>query len=425
MIKLNLKNTFIEDEEFSKYEQTVRKISEGMDNYSTVGSDFLGWKDLPTKFDKELVKQIEEIVDDLVKKGVNTLVVVGIGGSFAGAKAGIDMILGELSINHKMEIVYLGESVSSTNMYQKLAYLSKRKFAINVISKSGTTTEPAIAFKFAKRLLEEREGKFKAKEFIIATTDANKGVLKNMATKNGYRTFVIPDDIGGRFSVLTPVGLFPLACAGVNIEKVLQGAKSAHKEYSSHSLMENDAYKYAVSRYLLYKKYPVELMIQFEPQMKAFSEWWKQLAGESEGKNGKGLFPASAIFSTDLHSLGQYIQDGRKILFETSLFVTNPKHDIEIFSEEENLDQLNYITGKTIQEINKVIYTSTIDAHNKVAKVPMINLEIAKMDETHFGELVYFFEKAIAMTAYLLDVNPFDQPGVEVYKLNMFKLLGK
>lgn len=425
MIKLNLKNSFVTEDEILKYESTVKKISEGMDNYSIVGSDFLGWKDLPTNIDKELVKDINEVASNLIKKGVTTLVVIGIGGSFAGAKAGIDMILGEINVNHKMEIIFLGESVSSTSMFQKLEYLSKRKFAINVISKSGTTTEPAIAFKFAKRLLEEREGKFKAKEYIIATTDANKGVLKNIANKNGYKTFVIPDDIGGRFSVLTPVGLLPLACAGVNIEKVLTGARYAHKEYSSHMLLKNDTYMYAVARYLLYKKFPVELMVQFEPQMKSFSEWWKQLSGESEGKNGKGLFPASAIFSTDLHSLGQYIQDGRKILFETTIFVSNPKYDIEIFSDEENLDKLNYISGKTVQEINRAIYTSTVDAHNKIAKVPMINIEIQKMDEIHFGELVYFFEKAIAMTAYLLDVNPFDQPGVEIYKQNMFKILGK
>lgn len=425
MIKLNLSNA-VTEAALKKLQPQVKEIAEKMERLELDGFEFLGWKNLPVNYNKNAFKAIKKEAKRLKKERVDTLVVIGIGGSFAGAKAGIEMIQGKYPLKRDMEVVFVGESVSSTDLAQKLAYVQDKNFAINVISKSGTTTEPAIAFRLFKKLLEEKIGINNAKRFIVATTDANKGVLLKLAKENEYTTFVIPDNVGGRFSVLTPVGLFPLACAGIDIDKVMLGAEVAHKKYSPQTILENDAYRYASARKILMdKKFRAELLVQYEPQMSAFNEWWKQLAGESEGKNQKGLLPTSAVFSTDLHSLGQFIQDGSKVLFETVITFRLPSIDVQILEDTKNLDNLNYLTNKTVNEINKSVFQATTDAHVKVGKVPNIHLEVETMDEKNFGELVIFFERAVAMTAYLMGVNPFNQPGVEVYKSNMFKILGK
>ena len=424
MIKLELKNAINESAVLAQADK-VKEIATKMEALETEGFDFLGWKDLPENYDKDEFKRIKSTVKDLKKLNVDTLVVIGIGGSFAGAKAAIEMINGEYPTNDGMEIIFAGESISSTNLAQKLAYVEDKNFAINIISKSGTTTEPALAFRLFKKLLEEKVGEGNASKYIVATTDANKGALLTVAKENDYATFTIPDNVGGRFSILTPVGLFPIAAAGIDLDKLMKGAQEANAKYRNVELAENDAYKYAVARYILQQKFPVELMVQYEPQMKTFNEWWKQLAGESEGKNGKGVFPASAVFSTDLHSLGQFIQDGTKVMFETVLTVKTPNIDVNIIEDEANLDNLNYLSSKTVHEVNMTAFSATTDAHVQVGKVPNIHIEFNKMDAESLGHLVIFFERAVAMTAYLMGVNPFNQPGVEVYKSNMFKELGK
>ena len=425
MIKLNLSNA-VTEAAIKKMQPQVKDLAEKMERLELDGFEFLGWKNLPLNYNKNEFKEIKKEAKRLKKERVDTLVVIGIGGSFAGAKAGIEMIQGKYPLKRDMEIIFVGESVSSTDLAQKLAYVQDKNFAINVISKSGTTTEPAIAFRLFKKLLEEKVGINNSKRFIVATTDANNGVLLKVSRENEYKTFAIPDNVGGRFSVLTAVGLFPLACAGINIDKVMLGAEIAHKKYSPATILDNDAYRYAAARKILMdKKYKSEMMVQYEPQMGSFSEWWKQLSGESEGKNHKGLLPTSAVFSTDLHSLGQFIQEGSRILFETVITFTNPNIDVQVLEDVKNLDNLNYLSNKTVHEINKSVFQATTDAHVKVGKVPNIHIELEKMDAKNFGELVVFFERAVAMTAYLMGVNPFNQPGVEVYKSNMFKILGK
>ncbi len=428
MIKLNLDNAFLEknkiDDLLPTYIKKIEQLASKMEKGSAIGSDFLGWKNLPIKYDPKEVSDIQKTAKTLTKLNVKVLVVVGIGGSFIGTKAAIEMIQGLYPINHKgMEVMFIGESISSTSLVQKLSYLANKDFAINVISKSGATLEPAIAFRLLKEILEKKLGEYNASKHIIVTTDSNNGSLLKLAKHKDYKTFVIPDNVGGRFSVLTPVGLFPMACAGLNINEVLMGAKKGYDKYHAINLNKNDAYKYAVTRHILSKKYPVELMVQFEPQMQAFSEWWKQLAGESEGKNGKGLFPASAIFSTDLHSLGQFIQDGSKVLFETILFFEKPLHNLQVNVDKDNFDKLNSLSTLSVHQINKQVFRATVDAHSIVAKVPIVEIICENFGEQTFGQLVIFFERAVAMTAYLLNVNPFDQPGVEVYKQNMMKNL--
>ncbi|MCC3161152.1 MAG: glucose-6-phosphate isomerase [Mollicutes bacterium PWAP] len=424
MIKLNLNNV-ISNKEMNSYSKKVNKLAVAMENKESVGSDFLGWKDFVNNYNKPELYKVKKIAEKLHNSNVDVMFVIGIGGSFSGAWAGIDMVQGNYSNKNKVEIIYVGNSISSTDLYQKLEYVKNKKFAINIISKSGTTTEPAIAFRIFKDALEKKVGKKEASNLIIATTDKNKGALLSLAKKNSYERFVVPDNIGGRFSVITPVGAFPMAVAGLNIDKFFDGLKDGYEKYKSTNLDSNDAYQYAVSRVILNKKYPVELMVQYEPQMNAFNEWWKQLAGESEGKDGKGIMPASAVFSTDLHSLGQFIQDGSKIMFETVLTVKKPNFDIKIPMDDSNLDGLNYLVGKTVQDVNNVAFSSTLEAHSLVGKVPNIHIEFDKMDEKSFGELVVFFSRAVAMTAYLQDSNPFNQPGVEIYKNMMFKKLKK
>ncbi|WGI36673.1 glucose-6-phosphate isomerase [Mesomycoplasma lagogenitalium] len=424
-IILNLENA-ISEKEIQKYQEKVSKINESMNNFTSEGSDFLGWKDLPENSNWKEIEQMKKSAKILHDKNIETLVVIGIGGSYLGAKAAIDFVHGQYpGKERKMEIVFAGTSISSTSLAQLLNYVKNKKFAINVISKSGTTTEPAIAFRFFKNLLEEKVGAKEANELIFATTDAKRGTLFEFATTKKYQKFVISDDIGGRFSVLSPVGLFPLICAGINVDDLLEGAKEANKIYKDNSLETNDAYKYAVTRFVLGKKYSTEMLVSYEPNFSFFNEWWKQLYGESEGKEGKGLLPTSAVFSTDLHSLGQFIQEGSKILFETVMTVKNPKYDLTITEDVENLDKLNYLANKTVHYVNDAAFKATTDAHVKEGKVPNIHLLLDDFSEKTLGWLIMFFERACAISAYLLEINPFNQPGVEVYKKNMFKILGK
>ena len=427
-IKLNISRA-IDITNVMKYEAKVKDIHNKMEKYESLGHEFLGWKDLPSNIEMQDIKEMEMVAKKLHQHEIEVLVVVGIGGSYLGVKAGIDFILGNYPTpeEQKMEVIFAGESLSSTDLAQKLKYVENKKFAINVISKSGTTTEPAIAFRMFKKLLEDTIGKNNTKDFIIATTDANKGSLFELAEQQGYQRFVIPDNIGGRFSVLTPVGLFPFACVGLNIKKMIAGAKSANEDYSIDSLEDNLAYQYAVTRFILWKEkeFVSEMVVAYEPNINYFLEWWKQLFGESEGKLNKGLLPHSAIFSTDLHSLGQFIQEGSKVLFETVITVQKPIIDLQIVEDRENLDNLNYLINRSVHEINNVAFQATLDAHSSIGQVPNIHIELPELSEEIFGAIVMFFERAVAMSAYLMKVNPFNQPGVEVYKTNMFRILKK
>ncbi len=423
MIRLNLEKA-VTEHAIEKYREKVKSIHAAIENYSSQGNEFLGWKDLPTKYNKKEFKQIREEAKRLKSEGVELLVVIGIGGSYLGAKAGIDFVQGNYAAKKDMDVMFVGESISSTDLAQKLSYAQNKQFAINVISKSGGTTEPAIAFRLFRKLLVEKLGESNANKYIIATTDANNGSLVKQAIENEWIRFVIPDSVGGRFSVLTPVGLFPMACAGLDINKVIDGAATGERLYGNNEA-KNEAYKYAVARYILGKKYSAEMLVSYEPQMAYFNEWWKQLFGESEGKNEKGVLPTSAIFSTDLHSMGQFIQDGSKILFETVMTVKEPNFDVKMTEENKDPDGLNYLSDKTVHEINMISFEGVTDAHSIIGKVPNIHIEVGKMNEENLGQLFYFFQRACAMSAYLLGVNPFNQPGVEIYKSNMFKLLEK
>ena len=390
------------------------------------GADFTGWLTLPIEYDKEEMERVK-LAAKKIQEISEVLLVIGIGGSYLGAKAAIDILSDTFSSDRKgkPEIIFAGNSISSTHLSKIYDYVKDRDFSINVISKSGTTTEPAIAFRLFKKLLEEKYGKSGAKDRIYATTDKSRGALKAMAESEGYETFVIPDDVGGRYSVLTPVGILPVAVSGVDIDKILEGAKAAYNDLLSPDLETNECYKYAAVRNLLYRKgKTTEIMVNFEPSFMFFSEWWKQLYGESEGKGGKGLFPASALFSTDLHSIGQFIQDGPRIMFETVINIDSPKADMFINEEADNLDNLNYIAGKSIDYVNNKAFLGAVLAHND-GGVPAIIINLPEVSPYFFGYLVYFFEKACAISGYVLGVNPFDQPGVEAYKKNMFALLGK
>lgn len=423
MIQLDLSKTKIE-KELVNYTDKVKEMHTMIHKKTGKGNDFLGWVTLPQDYDKEEFSLIKETATK-IRKEIDVLLVCGIGGSYLGARAAIEAINGLYPTND-VEIIYVGNTFSSTYLAQVANYVKNKEFAINVISKSGTTTETSIAFRVFKEMAEKKYGKEKAKERIIATTDKAKGALKTLADKEGYTTFVIPDNVGGRFSVLTAVGLFPIAVAGIDIDAMMQGAADAMREYDNENLQTNVAYQYGVARQILNKDgYPAEMFVTYELQLAMVAEWWKQLFGESEGKEEKGILPTSATFSTDLHSLGQFIQEGKKVLFETILQIQNPANDLTIPYDEGDLDNLNYLAGKSVDYVNKKACEGTIDAHVNVGNVPNILLTIDKMDAYGFGYMVYFFEIACAMSVYLLDVNPFNQPGVEVYKANMFKLLGK
>lgn len=385
-------------------------------------SEFLGWLDLPIKENKDEIEKIKR-VSKRIREENDCLVIVGIGGSYLGSKAGFEFLEKPFK-DSKIEIIYAGHNISGRYLKNLLDYLKDKDFAVNVISKSGTTTEPAIAFRILKKELESRYGNDYNKR-VVATTDASKGSLYELAKSEGYEMFVIPDDIGGRFSVLTPVGLFPFAVKGYDIEEMLQGAKEIYLKSKDPDLSKNDAYLYAVMRYLLYKSgKKIEMLINYEPNLIYLSEWWKQLFGESEGKDHKGLFVSSANFSTDLHSLGQYIQDGERHLFETVINIKNIEDDLLIPEEDNDLDKLNYLKDKSLKYVNDKALEGTMLAHVS-GDVPNILIEIEDISEKSFGKLIYFFELACAMSAYLLGVDPFNQPGVETYKTNMFALLGK
>lgn len=394
------------------------------------GSDFLGWIDLPVNYDKDEFARIQKAAEK-IKGDSDVLIVIGIGGSYLGARAAIEMLTNNfynvLSKEDRKapQIFYVGNNISSTYMAQLLQAIEGKDISVNVISKSGTTTEPAIAFRIFKDLLEKKYGKEEAKKRIYATTDKARGALKVLADAEGYETFVIPDDVGGRFSVLTPVGLLPIAAAGINIEEMMKGAADAREEFSNTNINENICYQYAAARNALYNKgKAIEILVNYEPQLHFFGEWWKQLYGESEGKDNKGLFPAAVDFSTDLHSMGQYIQEGRRDLFETVINVKTPKEVIKIEATEDNLDGLNFLAGKDMDFVNHKAFEGTLLAHND-GGVPNIIVNVPELTPYYFGQLVYFFEKACGISGHLLGINPFDQPGVEAYKKNMFALLGK
>lgn len=421
---------FFEERELDYLEPAVKAAHDALHNGTGAGSDYLGWVDLPSDYDKEEFARIQKSAEK-IQNDSEVLIVIGIGGSYLGARAAIE------ALNHSFynvlekgerktpQVFFAGNSISSSYLHDLVEVVGDRDFSVNVISKSGTTTEPAIAFRVFKELLEKKYGKDGAKGRIYATTDKAKGALKTLADNEGYETFVVPDDVGGRFSVLTAVGLLPIAATGVDIKKMLEGAEAASKDFSAPELKNNIAYQYAAARNVLYRKGKVtELLISYEPSLQYFNEWWKQLFGESEGKDKKGIYPSSASFSTDLHSLGQYIQDGRRNLFETVVKVDKPRHNLTINKEDVDLDGLNYLAGETVDYVNTKAFEGTLLAHTD-GEVPNFVVEIPSLDEYTFGYLVYFFEKAVGISGYLNGVNPFDQPGVEEYKANMFALLGK
>ncbi len=390
------------------------------------GSDFLGWVDLPVNYDKAEFEAIKKAADK-IKSDSQVLVVIGIGGSYLGARAAIEFCKSSnynLLAKDTPQILFTGNTISSSSVSEIMSLVDGKDFSVNVISKSGTTTEPAVAFRVFKELLESKYGKAEAAKRIYVTTDKAKGTLKSLADKEGYQTFVVPDDVGGRYSVLTAVGLLPIAAAGIDIDALMQGAADARAKYSLPSI-ENDCYKYAAIRNLLYRSgKKVEMFVSYEPSFTLMCEWLKQLYGESEGKENKGIYPSSAIYSTDLHSLGQYVQEGERLMFETVVYVDKPKTDVDIKEDPENVDGLNFLAGKTVSFVNRKAFEGTLLAHTD-GDVPNIVLEVEQMDEHNLGELIYFFEKACAISGYVLGVNPFDQPGVESYKKNMFALLGK
>jgi glucose-6-phosphate isomerase len=423
MIKVNTAN-LLNDIDFNQYQVSVTHINKMIDEKAGPGNDFLGWLNYPETFDKKEFVEIEKCAK-FVRENFDVLVVCGIGGSYLGARAGIEAING-LHNSKKPEIIFLGQTFSSDYVYETMEYIKDKKFAINVISKSGTTTETAISFRLLKELLEQKVGKEEARKAIFATTDASKGALKELSIKEGYQTFTLPGDVGGRYSVFTAVGLFPMAVAGIDIKSLMDGAKSSMLDLRNPNVKENPAYKYACVRdYFFRNNKQVEMFVTYEPRLVQLGEWFKQLFGESEGKDGKGLLPDSATFSTDLHSLGQFIQDGSKVLFETILFIKKPIHEVIIPSDEANLDGLNYLQGKSLQFVNEQAFLGTLKAHTENGKVPNVILEVEKFDAFALGYIFYFFMKTCAMSAYLLEVNPFNQPGVEIYKKNMFHLLGK
>ncbi|MDT0879647.1 glucose-6-phosphate isomerase [Staphylococcus pseudintermedius] len=411
--------------ELDQQQDAVKAIHRTIHEGTGAGSDFLGWVDLPVNYDKEEFSRIKEAAKQ-VQSHSDVLVVIGIGGSYLGARSAIEMLTPAFKKDSEYpEIIFAGNHLSSSYLQSLIDYLADKDYSVNVISKSGTTTEPAVAFRIFKKLLEEKYGKEEAVKRIFATTDQAKGALKQLATNEGYETFVVPDDVGGRFSVLTAVGLLPIAVAGIDIDAMMGGAAKAREELSSDDLSSNIAYQYASIRNILYNKgYTTEMLINYEPSLQYFNEWWKQLFGESEGKDLKGIYPSSANFTTDLHSLGQYVQEGRRFLIETVLKVENPEHDITIEEDADDLDGLNYLAGKTVDEVNTKAFEGTLLAHTD-GGVPNMVVKLPRLDAETYGYVVYFFELAVAMSGYQLGVNPFNQPGVEAYKQNMFALLGK
>jgi len=426
-VKLNTKylEGTVSEHELEGVKSQVTAAHNLVETRSGQGNDFLGWVDLPVDYDKEEFARIKAAAER-IKQKADILIVIGIGGSYLGARAAIELLKSPFYNNMKKDtpdIYYVGNSISPTYLNEVLSICEGKDICVNVISKSGTTTEPALAFRIFKKLVEDKYGKEEAKERIFATTDKARGTLKELSDKEGYETFTIADDVGGRFSVLTAVGLLPIAVAGCDIDKIMQGAAAAREKYSKDD--GNDCYTYAAIRNILYRKgKSVEMLVSYDPSFTMMAEWFKQLYGESEGKDNKGIFPSSATFSTDLHSLGQFIQDGSRIMFETVVDIKHPKQDLFLEADEQNLDGLNFLSNQNMSVVNRKAFEGTILAHTE-GGVPNIVIEVDALDEENFGELVYFFEKACAISGYMLGVNPFNQPGVESYKKNMFALLGK
>ena len=416
-MKINLKNSSITKEEIESCARIIRVAHEKLHLKTGAGADFLGWVNL--KIEKAEIEKIKRAARR-IREESDILIVIGIGGSYLGARAVIDA----LSHNfYPKNVIFAGNNLSADYLNDLLEYIENKSVMLNVISKSGTTTEPAIAFKVLRDFMEKKYGKEEARKRIFVTTDKEKGVLKEIASQNDYETFIVPDDIGGRYSVFTPVGLLPIAAAGIDIEKLLTGVYDAEVEFQE--LENNPCYEYAAARNILYSKgKKIELLVNYEPKLHYVSEWWKQLFGESEGKEGKGIFPASVDNTTDLHSMGQYIQEGERHLFETVVHIREAYRDIRFSVEENSIDGLQYLNGQTMNEVNHKAMEGTVIAHTE-GNVPNIIIELDRIDEYHIGKLLYFFEKACGISGYLLDVNPFNQPGVEAYKKEMFRLLGK
>ena len=429
-IKVDFKNARTFEKNVMKYAEQVSEIHEKLHEKANDENEFCGWIDLPTNYDKEEFARIKKAAKK-IQSDSDVLLVIGIGGSYLGARAVIESLTNTfynlLPARRRKypQILYVGNNLSPNYMSELIEFLENKDFSINVISKSGTTTEPAVAFRVFREILENKYGIDEARSRIYATTDKVKGALKTLADKEGYEEFVVPDNVGGRYSVLTAVGLLPIAVAGIDITKLMEGARIAQERYNDPNLKYNECYQYAVARNILYKQdKTTEILVNYEPKMHYFTEWWKQLFGESEGKDGKGIFPTGVDNTTDLHSMGQYIQQGRRNLFETVVYVEEPEADITLNPDDDNLDGLNYLAGKTLDFVNKKAMEATVQAH-VTGEVPNIAVKMNKLDEENLGEIIYFFEKACAMSGSILGINPFDQPGVEEYKKNMFKLLKK
>ena len=423
-IKLNLDCSGITDREIMSYSDRIKKIHKVLNECAEKDKNFVGWLNWPELYDQKEYQKIKKIAKK-VNNDSNVLIVIGIGGSYLGARAVIESLTNSIKKEGKVEIIYVGNNLSSSYINEVIDYVSDKDISINVISKSGKTTEPAIAFRIFRSLLENKYGVDEARKRIYVTTTKRKGALYKIAMQEKYVKLSIPENIGGRYSLLTAVGLLPIAVAGLDIDKLMDGARFAMKKYNDDNVKTNDCYKYAIARNILYdKEKNIELLATYEPKLGYFIEWWKQLYGESEGKNYSGIFPTGVTYTTDLHSLGQYIQEGRRNLFETVLNIKNVESDIVICYDEENFDELNYIAEKTISYVCKMAMKGTIKAHVE-GDVPNIVLDIKALNEYSIGQLVYFFEKACAVSGKILGVNPFDQPGVEKYKENMYNLLGK
>lgn len=423
-MRINYQNVlkFVSNDEIKNNESIALQAFNTLLNKSGEGNDFLGWIKYPYEYDKDEFARIKKAAS-FIKENAEVLVVIGIGGSYLGAKAVIEALTPYFK-KEGVEIVFCGNTLSSTYTAELLEYVKDKSFCINVISKSGTTTEPAVAFRLFKELLEAKYGN-EASKRIFATTDKAKGALRELSTSEGYETFIVPDDIGGRYSWFTAVGLLPIACAGIDIDSLMKGSKDAYDELTKLPYAENPALLYASIRNLLYNKNKkIEILVSYEPKLSFISEWWKQLFGESEGKDNLGVFPASLIYSTDLHSMGQYVQDGERIMFETILHINTPTSDLTLKEEQNNLDGLNYLKGKTLNSVNQKAELGTILAHVD-GGVPNLVLEVEKIDAYHIGYLLYFFMLSCGTCCYMTGVNPFNQPGVESYKKNMFALLGK
>lgn len=429
-IKVDFDNVQISEKEIMKFDKSIKEFATDLESRSAKEDDFVGWLHLPTNYDKEEFERIK-VAAKKIQENSDVFIVIGIGGSYLGARAVIESLshtFSNLQSKDKRktpQILYVGNNLSPNYLTDLLDIISDKDISLNVISKSGTTTEPAIAFRVLKEYVEQKYGEREAKNRIFVTTDKNKGALKNLANEMNYETFVVPDNVGGRYSVLTAVGLLPIAVAGINIDELMEGARFAEEKYADESLKYNECYRYAVIRNLLYRTgKTIEILANYEPKMHYIVEWWKQLYGESEGKEGKGIFPTGMDFTTDLHSLGQYVQEGKRNLMETVLEVVEPQNDITIKIDEDNVDGLNFLAGKTLDYVNKKAMEGTIEAH-VTGEVPNIKISLEKLDAKTLGHLIYFFEKACAISGMILGVNPFNQPGVEEYKKNMFRLLEK